>query len=84
VSARDRRTVGELLATGTTIARETLLDMSADQAPAMVMTWSRVVVSAARLWVVLPPAALTTPLEPGRISDQAVKQPGLPAVGFAL
>jgi hypothetical protein len=58
------------------LARETLLDLTADQARAMVRMWSRVVVSVARLWLVLPPAIPTTPLEPGRISDQAVRLPG--------
>jgi hypothetical protein len=57
------------------LARETLLDLSADQARAMVRGWSWVVVLAARWWV-LPPAIPTTPLEPGRISDQAVRLPG--------
>jgi hypothetical protein len=46
--------------------------MSADQARAMVRTLSRVAVSAARLWAVLPPAIPSTPLDPGRTSDQAV------------
>jgi hypothetical protein len=49
VPARDRRSVGELLADADLLARETLLDASADQALAMVRTWSRVVVSAAGL-----------------------------------
>ena len=64
MSARDRRTVGELLADSDALARETLLDMSAEQAPAMVRTWGHVVQSAARLWAVLPPASLTPPSEP--------------------
>jgi hypothetical protein len=64
VPARDRRSVGELLADSDALARETLLDVSADQAPAMVRTWGRVVVSAARLWAVLPPASFAPPSEP--------------------
>ena len=62
--ARDRRSVGELLADTDLVARETLLDASADQALAMVRTWSRVVVSAAQLWAVLPPASFAPPSEP--------------------
>jgi hypothetical protein len=64
VPARDRRSVGELLADTDLVARETLLDASADQALAMVRTWSRVVVSANQLWAVLPPASFAPPSEP--------------------
>ena len=45
--ARDRRTVGELLASSDALSRETLLDVSASQGPAMVRTWGQVVQSAA-------------------------------------
>ena len=62
--ARDRRSVGELLADTDLVARETLLDASADQALAMVRTWGQVVVSATRLWAVLPPASFAPPSEP--------------------
>ncbi len=62
--ARDWRTVGELLADSDALARETLLDVSADQGPAMLRTWPQVVQSAARLWSVLPPASLAPPTEP--------------------
>jgi hypothetical protein len=64
VPARDRRSVGELLADTDLVARETLLDASADQALAMLRTWSRLVVSAAELWAVLPPASFAPPSEP--------------------
>ena len=54
---RHRRTVGELLADSDSLARETLLDLSADQSASMVRTWGQVVDAAARLWAVLPAAA---------------------------
>src|SRR5215211_3025335 len=63
VPTRDRRTVGELLAASDSLARETLLDLSADQSAAMVRTWGQLVDAAARLWVVLPSAV------PGRRSE---------------
>jgi hypothetical protein len=56
VSAADHRTVGELLADGERLARETLLDATPDHAPAMVRSWNQLVGSAAELWAVLPPA----------------------------
>jgi hypothetical protein len=61
VPAGDRRTVGELLADGDALARLTLLDVSAEQGPAMVRGWGAVVESAARLWAVLPPGSLAEP-----------------------
>src|SRR5215213_7080533 len=63
VPTRDRRTVGELLADSDSLARETLLDLSADHSAAMVRTWAQVVDGAARLWAVLPSPA------PARRSD---------------
>ena len=54
MSAADRRTVGELLADSDELARETLLDATADHAPAMVRSWNQLVRSAAELWAVLP------------------------------
>ena len=84
MSARDRRVVGDLLATATPWLERRYLYMSADQAQVMVRTWSRVLVLAARLWLVLPPAPLTTPSEPGRIFDQAVKPPGTARSGIRL
>jgi hypothetical protein len=56
VSAADRRTVGELLVDSEELARETLLDATPDQAPAMVRSWNQLVASAAQLWAVLPSA----------------------------
>jgi hypothetical protein len=56
VSAADHRTVGELLADSEELARETLLDATSDQAPAMVRIWNQLVGSAAELWTVLPSA----------------------------
>lgn len=61
---RDWRTVGELLADSDALARKTLLDVSADQGPAMLRTWAPVVQSAARLWSVLPPASVVPATEP--------------------
>jgi hypothetical protein len=56
VPASDWRTVAELLTDSDALARETLLDSSPDQAPAMVRSWGELVGSAAALWVVLPSA----------------------------
>jgi hypothetical protein len=56
VSMPDRRTVGELLADSEALARETLLDATLEQAPAMVRSWNQLVASAAELWAVLPSA----------------------------
>src|SRR5829696_2653278 len=56
VSAPDWRTVGELLADGEQLARETLLDATPDHAPAMVRSWNQLVGAAAELWAILPPA----------------------------
>jgi hypothetical protein len=64
VPAPDRRTVGELLADGDVLARETLLDNSASQGRAMVRTWGQLVQSAARLWAVLPTTSLAAPAAP--------------------
>jgi hypothetical protein len=56
VSAADQRMVGELLADSDELARETLLDATPDQAPAMVRSWNQLVGSVAELWAVLPSA----------------------------
>jgi hypothetical protein len=61
VPAGDRRSVGELLADSDALARLTLLDVSAEQGPAMVRGWGAVVDSAARLWAVLPAGSLAEP-----------------------
>jgi hypothetical protein len=57
VSAADHRTVRELLADSDELARETLLDATPDDAPAMVRSWNQLVGSAAELWAVLPSAS---------------------------
>jgi hypothetical protein len=64
VPTRDRRTVGELLADSDALSRETLLDVSPNNGPAMVRTWGRVVLSAAQLWAALPPVSPAAPSGP--------------------
>jgi hypothetical protein len=54
VPAPDRRTIGELLADSDALARETLLDATPENAPAMVRSWNQLVASAAQLWAALP------------------------------
>jgi hypothetical protein len=58
VPASNRRTVGELLADSDALARDTLLEVSANTGPAMARAWGQVVQSAAQLWAALPPASL--------------------------
>jgi hypothetical protein len=55
VSAGEGRTVAELLDDSDGLAREALLDMSADRALGMVRGWPQLMQSAAELWAVLPP-----------------------------
>jgi hypothetical protein len=55
VSAGEGRTVAELLDDSDGLAREALLDMSADRALGMVRGWPQLMQSAAELWTVLPP-----------------------------
>jgi len=55
VSAGEGRTVAELLDGSDGLAREALLDMSADRALGMVRGWPQLMQSAAELWVVLSP-----------------------------
>jgi hypothetical protein len=55
VSTLDRRRVGELLAHSDLLAREALLDMSANRALGMVREWPQLIKSAAELWPILPP-----------------------------
>ena len=57
MSGPDWGRVGELLATSEELARETLLDATPDQAPAMVRSWNELVGSAAALWAVLRSAS---------------------------
>ena len=55
VSAREGRTVPELLDDSDGLAREALLDISPDRALGMVRGWPQLMQSAAQLWAVLPP-----------------------------
>jgi hypothetical protein len=54
VSAGEGRTVAELLDDSNGLAREALLDMSADRALGMVRGWAQLMQSAAELWAVFP------------------------------
>src|SRR5688500_18157226 len=54
VSAREGRTVAELLDDSDGLAREALLDMSADRALGMVRGWPQLMQSAAELCAALP------------------------------
>jgi hypothetical protein len=56
VPAPDRRTIGELLADSDALARETLIDATPENAPAMVRSWNQLVASAADLWAALSSA----------------------------
>jgi hypothetical protein len=53
VPASDRHTIGELLADSDALARETLLDATPENAPAMVRSWNQLVASAVHLWAAL-------------------------------
>src|SRR5215207_11281262 len=55
VSTLDRRSVGELLADSDLLAREALLERSANRALGMVREWPQLIKSAAELWAILPP-----------------------------
>jgi hypothetical protein len=74
----DRRTVGELLADSEALARETLLDATLEQAPAMVRSWSQLVGSAVELWAVLPSAptspSWSDPMERLRAIGEAISR----------
>jgi hypothetical protein len=76
VPAPDRRTIGELLADSDALARETLLDATSENAPAMVRSWNQLVVSAVHLWAALssPPDHVTgsDPMERLRVVGEAV------------
>jgi hypothetical protein len=62
---RDRRTVRELLADSDGLAREALLDMSADRALGMVRGRPQLIHCAADLWAVLPPdTTRSSPINP--------------------
>ena len=51
--ARDQRTVGELLADSDALARDTLLDATPENAPAMIRSSNQLVASAVHLWAAL-------------------------------
>jgi hypothetical protein len=74
----DRRTVGELLADSEALARETLLDATLEQAPAMVRSWNQLVGSAVELWAVLPSApnspSWSDPMERLRAIGEAISR----------
>jgi hypothetical protein len=76
--APDRRTVGELLADGDALARETLLDTRPDHAPAMVRSWNQLVESAFHLWAALPTApgnmSGSDPMDRLRVGGQAISR----------
>jgi hypothetical protein len=75
VPAPDRRTIGELLADSDALARETLLDATPENAPAMVRSWNQLVASAAHLWAALSPPddmSESEPMERLRLVGQAI------------
>jgi hypothetical protein len=78
MSMPDRRTVGELLADSEALARETLLDATLEQAPAMVRSWNQLVGSAVELWAVLPSApnspSWSDPIERLRAIGEAISR----------
>ena len=55
MSAREGRLVADLIDDSDGLAREALLDMSADRALGMVRGWPQLMQSAAEVWTVLPP-----------------------------
>ena len=74
--ARDRRTIGELLADSDALARETLLDATPENARAMVRSWNQLVASAVHLWAALAsrPDSMSgsDPMERLRVVGQAI------------
>jgi hypothetical protein len=74
--AADRRTIGELLADSEVLARETLLDATPENAPAMVRTWNQLVASAVHLWAALAsrPDSMSgsDPMERLRVVGEAI------------
>jgi len=55
VKAQDQRSVGELLLDADFTTRQVLMDVTGQDAQAMLRTWGEVVQSAAELWSTLPP-----------------------------
>jgi hypothetical protein len=76
VSAREGRTVAELLDDSDGLAREALLDMSAGRALGIVRGWPQLMQSAPELWAVLP-------ADP-TVSAKADPIAGLAAMGSAV
>jgi hypothetical protein len=76
VPAPDRRTIGELLANSDALARETLLDATPENAPAIVRSWNQLVASAVHLWAALsaPPDHMSEsdPMERLRVVGEAI------------
>jgi len=54
VNWRDERSVGELLLDADFTTRQVLMDVTGEDAPAMLRTWCEVVQSASELWATLP------------------------------
>jgi hypothetical protein len=52
---QDQRSVGELLLDADFTTRQVLMDVTGQDAQAMLRTWGEVVQSAAELWAALPP-----------------------------
>ena len=67
MNGQDERSVGELLLDAEFISRQILMDVTGEDAPAMLRTWGEVVQSAAELWTTsrgrckVPPAPSTAP-----------------------
>jgi hypothetical protein len=55
MNRQDERSVGELLLDADSTARQVLMDVTGEDAPAMLRTWGEVVQSADELWSTLPP-----------------------------
>ena len=51
---QDERSVGELLLDADFTTRQLLMDVTGNDAPAMLRTWGEVVQSASELWATLP------------------------------
>ncbi|HZW43070.1 MAG TPA: hypothetical protein VFF32_01585 [Dermatophilaceae bacterium] len=55
MNRQDARSVGELLLDADFTTRQVLMDVTSEDAPAMLRTWGEVVQSASELWATLPP-----------------------------
>ena len=55
MNRQDARSVGELLLDADFTTRQVLMDVTGEDAPAMLRTWGEVVQSASELWASLPP-----------------------------